>query len=153
GAAHVPSARCAAPNMRVAVISTQFIRVPPGGYGGTELFCANLTSALVERGHDVTLFATGDSESAGELRWLFPHPNWPPGDQSEQVHVGWALEQIAESQVPYDAIQANSPFSLEIARQLGMPLVYTIHHVREPMLSALYADHPEVQFVAISRRQ
>src|SRR5262249_6624199 len=91
--------------------------------------------------------------SAGELRWLFPHANWPPVDQSEQVHVRWALEQIAESQVPYDAIQANSPFALEIARQLGMPLVYTIHHVREPMLSALYADHPEVQFGAISRRQ
>jgi len=58
--------------MRIAVVSTPFVRVPPHGYGGTELFCSHLAEALLERGHDVTLFATGDSEFSGELKACFP---------------------------------------------------------------------------------
>ena len=49
--------------MRIAVVSTPFIRVPPHGYGGTELFCAHLAEGLLRRGHHVSLFATGDPVS------------------------------------------------------------------------------------------
>src|SRR5262249_45226732 len=57
-------------SMRIAIISTPFIRVPPAGYGGTELFCYELAEELHARGHDVTIFTTGDSEVSCKKRWL-----------------------------------------------------------------------------------
>ena len=49
--------------MRIAMISTPFVPVPPLHYGGTELIVHELVEALLDRGHDVTLFATGDSRT------------------------------------------------------------------------------------------
>lgn len=139
--------------MRIAVVSTPFIRVPPDGYGGTELFCANLVTQLVERGHRVTLFATGDSVSPAEVKSLFPCGQWPPSTDDEIAHVKWAFECIANANEPYDVVQVNSPSALLFANELSAPLVYTIHHARTPQLSALYAEKPRVHFVAISARQ
>lgn len=145
--------KVAAPLMRIAVISTPFIRVPPDGYGGTELFCANLVSELVDRGHRVTLFATGDSVSSAEVKALYPRGEWPPSPSHEVAHVKWAFEQISRASEPYDIVQANSPNALLFAQELPMPLVYTIHHARAPHLSAIYAHEPRAHYVAISERQ
>ncbi|MCH8271266.1 MAG: glycosyltransferase [Planctomycetes bacterium] len=54
--------------MRIAMVSPLEIRVPPYGYGGTELVVSLLTEELVRRGHDVTLFASGDSRTSARLR-------------------------------------------------------------------------------------
>ena len=51
--------------MRIAQIAPLQVSVPPHTYGGTERVIANLTDALVRLGHDVTLFATGDSQHDG----------------------------------------------------------------------------------------
>ncbi|HEX6819332.1 MAG TPA: glycosyltransferase, partial [Ktedonobacterales bacterium] len=53
--------------MRIAQIVPLHIAVPPAGYGGTERVVHNLTEALVSRGHEVTLFATGDSRTSAKL--------------------------------------------------------------------------------------
>src|SRR5262245_26429879 len=53
--------------MRIAQVAPLFERVPPVAYGGTERVVAYLTDALVALGHDVTLFASGDSESDAAL--------------------------------------------------------------------------------------
>ena len=58
--------------MKIAVIAPCWFPVPPTGYGGTELVISLLTEELVRRGHDVTLFASGDSTTSAELR-----PVWP----------------------------------------------------------------------------
>lgn len=139
--------------MRIAVISTPFVRVPPDGYGGTELFCANLVSRLVELGHRVTVFTTGDSTSPAEVEALFPRGCWPPTPRHDLLHVEWAFEQIEAASEPYDVVQINSPFGLPLARKLGIPAVYTIHHARTAELSRTYADEPEAHYVAISARQ
>jgi glycosyltransferase involved in cell wall biosynthesis len=139
--------------MRIAVVSTPFVRVPPRGYGGTELFCGTLAEALIERGHDVTLFATADSEFSGEKRALFPEASWPPTDAAEIAHMRWALHEISRAESPYDAVQINSALGLRIAAQLGIPVTYTLHHRRDEALSRIYADHPHAQYVAISSRQ
>lgn len=139
--------------MRIAVLSTPFIRVPPDGYGGTELFCANLVSQLVDRGHRVTLFATGDSESPAEVKALYAHGQWPPSPSHEMAHVEWAFEAITKADEPYDIVQVNSPSALLVAGELPIPLVYTIHHARAPHLSAIYAHEPQAHYVAISERQ
>ena len=60
--------------MRIAQLAPTFERVPPRTYGGTELVVGLVTDELVRRGHDVTLFATGDSRTAAELRSITPEP-------------------------------------------------------------------------------
>jgi glycosyltransferase involved in cell wall biosynthesis len=139
--------------MRVAIVSTPFVRVPPIGYGGTELFCGQLGEALVKRGHDVTLFATGDSEFSGELVSCFPTATWPPSEAVDRAHMRFCLHEISRDRAGYDAVQINSSLGLKIAKDFGIPVVYTLHHHREEVLSRIYAAHPEVHFVAISRRQ
>jgi glycosyltransferase involved in cell wall biosynthesis len=58
--------------MRIAIISPLEMRVPPLAYGGTELVVSLLTEELVQRGHDVTLFASGDSVTRAKLVSICP---------------------------------------------------------------------------------
>jgi glycosyltransferase involved in cell wall biosynthesis len=139
--------------MRIAVVSTPFVRVPPPGYGGTELFCGTLAETLLRRGHDVTLFATGDSRFGGELRACFEQASWPPSDAIDRTHARFCLHEISRARIAYDAVQVNSPACVTAAWDLGIPIIYTLHHKREDKLSALYDAHPEVHYVAISHRQ
>jgi glycosyltransferase involved in cell wall biosynthesis len=60
--------------MRIAQLAPTFERVPPDGYGGTELIVHLLTEELVRRGHDVTLYASGDSRTSARLRSVTPTP-------------------------------------------------------------------------------
>jgi glycosyltransferase involved in cell wall biosynthesis len=58
--------------MRIAQLAPTYERVPPAMYGGTELIVGLITEELVRRGHDVTLYASGDSETAATLRSVTP---------------------------------------------------------------------------------
>jgi glycosyltransferase involved in cell wall biosynthesis len=137
--------------MRIAIISTPFIRVPPAGYGGTELFCHELCEELVARGHDVTLFATGDSVTKARKRWLYLRPEWPPSPADELNHAAWALGEVQKG--GFDVVQLNSPLGLPFTRWIDAPAVLTLHLHREEPTSRLLTTHPQVTFVAISRRQ
>ncbi|HEU4641222.1 MAG TPA: glycosyltransferase family 4 protein [Gemmatimonadaceae bacterium] len=138
--------------MRIALISTPFVAVPPRKYGGTELMVAELADGLVQRGHEVTLFATGDSTTPAELRWLYPTAQWPPNHMLELDHVTWALQQLLDEE--YDVVHANCAPTLAFGRLAAAPpMVYTMHHMREPELSAFYMRFPEVYYVAISHDQ
>src|SRR5262245_5864234 len=53
--------------MRIAQVAPLYERVPPQGYGGTERVVSYLTEELVRQGHDVTLFASGDSVTQARL--------------------------------------------------------------------------------------
>lgn len=139
--------------MRIALVSTPFVAVPPHSYGGTELVVHELAEGLVERGHDVVLFATGDSVTSAELRALYPTAQWPPEMLTDLNHVSWAMQQIAEHG-PFDVVHAHSAVALGCARLLqNVPVVYTLHHERDPNLSAFYSYCPHVHYVAISHDQ
>ena len=56
--------------MRIAQIAPPWITVPPSGYGGTEWVVQQLCDGLAARGHEVVLYASGDSRTAADLRWL-----------------------------------------------------------------------------------
>lgn len=137
--------------MRIAVLSTPFIRVPPSGYGGTELFCWELSEELATRGHEVTLFTTGDSVTRCRRRSLYSHAEWPPTPHDDVNHVAWAFSEIARG--GYDLVQLNSSLGVPFSRFVSVPIVHTIHHQREEPISRLFAAHPRVLYVAISRRQ
>lgn len=137
--------------MRIALVSTPFIRIPPAGYGGTELFCWELGEELHARGHDVTLFTTGDSTTSCHKRWRYPAAEWPPSPHDDLNHQAFSVEEIARG--GFDVAHLNSPLSLPLARYLDVPVVYTMHHHRQPDISRLYQSHQKALFVAISRRQ
>jgi glycosyltransferase involved in cell wall biosynthesis len=136
--------------MRIAVVSTPFVAVPPRGYGGTELVVHELVRGLSAAGHDVTLFATGDSR-ARDLRYVYSAPVWPPDRRAELRHCAAAARAIAGER--FDLVHAHTPAMLSFADELGAPLVYTIHHARDDRLTQAYRRRPFVRYVAISARQ
>jgi glycosyltransferase involved in cell wall biosynthesis len=138
--------------MRIAMVSTPFVSVPPRNYGGTELVVYELAEGLVERGHDVTLFATGDSCSRATVSYLYREAQWPPDSLPEVNHVSWAFGQIAAQE--FDLIHAHSALALGMGRLVPhVPIVYTLHHDCVEEFSAFYRYFPEVYYVAISKRQ
>lgn len=138
--------------MRIAMISTPFLAVPPRDYGGTELVVHELCEGLTERGHDVYLFATGDSQSRARLRWLYDSAQWPPDTLSDVNHVTWAIREAVALRC--DIVHVHSAVALALTRLLpGIPLVYTLHHDRDEKLSAFYRHFPDVWYIAISADQ
>lgn len=139
--------------MKVALVSTPFVAVPPRDYGGTELVISELAEGLVKCGHDVTLLATGDSTTSARLLALYPQAQWPPEPLAEINHAAWAMRVIADD--AFDVVHVNSAAALACTRFLldGPPIVYTLHHERDENLSAFYRYYPNVHYIAISADQ
>jgi glycosyltransferase involved in cell wall biosynthesis len=139
--------------MKIALVSTPFLAVPPRDYGGTELVVHELAEGLHARGHQVTLFATGDSQSNAEIRALFTEARWPPDPLTDLNHVGWAFREVTRAG-GYDLIHAHSAAALALGSLLPeLPVVYTLHHEREETLSDFYGHYPDAYYVAISADQ
>jgi glycosyltransferase involved in cell wall biosynthesis len=140
--------------VRIAVISTPFISIPPPSYGGTELVVQNLLTALTKRGHQVSVYATGDSRAPGPVHARFATSVWPPQPYRELDHATFAIaDLLARDQV--DVIHAHVPSAAALARFIDAPLVYTVHHERDPALHGLYRGSAcsTLTICAISARQ
>ncbi len=142
--------------MRVALIAPPFIPVPPVAYGGTELFVAHLAESLLERGHDVTVFANGESTVRCALRWTFSDSDWPPrpGDSptlKNLDHSAWAVQMASTGD--FDIVHVNDALAVPLSRFVSTPVVHTLHHPHDASLSSFYERHPWVHYVAISRTQ
>lgn len=138
--------------MRVALISTCSLPTPPSTYGGTERVVAELARGLIELGHEVTVYATGDSRPPGSLRWLYPHAAWPPSDAAERRHALFAFSDLRRSG-GVDVVHVHDTTALESHQLIDAPCVLTLHHAREEAMVSTCRAHPEVALVAISRRQ
>jgi glycosyltransferase involved in cell wall biosynthesis len=136
--------------VRIALVSTPFVAVPPPRYGGTELVVHALARALGRLGHEVTVFATGDSR-VPRLRARFRRAVWPPDPYAELLHARFAAAEIACG--AFDVVHAHVPAVLAFADDLPVPVVYTIHHARDPALDRFYAATDRAFRVAISARQ
>ena len=138
--------------MRVAVLAPISWRVPPRHYGPWELFASLLTEGLVRRGHDVTLFATGDSVTAARLRSVVP-VGWseaPTLDAkvAECLHISAVFEHSKE----FDIIHNGFDFlPLTFSDLVTTPVVTTIHGFSSPQIVAVYAKYNRrTTYVAIS---
>jgi glycosyltransferase involved in cell wall biosynthesis len=134
--------------MRIALVSTPFVALPPRAYGGTELVVDVLARALEALGHDVVVFATGDSRAPG-LRARFPSAVWPPDPHAELLHARFAAGEIAAG--GFDVV--HSHIASLLAFDLGAPVVHTLHHEHDVALGRFYAELPGVMHVAVSARQ
>jgi glycosyltransferase involved in cell wall biosynthesis len=141
--------------MRVALIASPFIPVPPRHYGGTELFIANLAEALMDLGVEVAVYTNGQSTVNADVRWCYAEAQWPLpsefiGVSKEVNHAAWA---VSEAQKECDIIHISSSLAVPLAGLSSRPFVCTLHHPCEPLLTELYERNSAVTYVAISRHQ
>ena len=141
--------------MRIALVAPPFIPVPPPGYGGTELFIATLAEGLLERGHQVVVYANGESHGPFEVRALYPTGEWPPpsgvaGQFLNLTHYSWAVRDAASN---CDVIHINDVSGVFFSPYVPQPVVLTLHHPHEELLSNQYAQYPDVTYIAISDAQ
>ena len=138
--------------MRVAVLAPIAWRCPPRHYGPWELFASLLTEGLVARGHDVTLFATGDSITGARLRSVVP-TGWSEDATvepkvAECLHISDVFERSAE----FDVIHNGFDFlPLTFTELVTTPVVTTIHGFSSPGIVPVYAKYNgRTTYVAIS---
>jgi glycosyltransferase involved in cell wall biosynthesis len=137
--------------VRIALVSTCAASTPPRALGSAERVVGDLAKGLVALGHEVTVFATADSEPAGALRYTLASPVWPSDDMVEARHAALALRDVRADR--YDVLHVHHPAAVPPSVLRCMPTVATMHHVRRPELVSHYAAFPEIDLVAISRRQ
>src|SRR5579883_267594 len=114
--------------MRIAQISPLQVAVPPHNYGGTERVVANLTEALVRAGHDVTLFASGDSQTSAKLIAPVPHALGFHPDVDAQAHHVAMLHDIYAYAHHFDVIHSHLDYlTLPFAERSATPTVITLH--------------------------
>jgi glycosyltransferase involved in cell wall biosynthesis len=143
--------------LRIAHVGPVATSIPPPKSGSVQLMTSLLNEGLVARGHDVTLFATGDSVTRGKLQSLFPRGYWDdhdmwPWELYEMMNLAAAVERAAD----FDVIHfqaAYYPMSLPFTRLSPVPLVQTLHHSPSRSEVALWSKYPEAPFVAISQEQ
>jgi glycosyltransferase involved in cell wall biosynthesis len=139
--------------MKIALVSTCALATPPHKYGGTELVVAELATGLLQLGHQVTTFATGDSLVPGRLRYRFATPAWPPNELVETRHACHAWREIAGALRDFDLVHLHHAAGLPFHELVPLPCVMTIHHTRVDELVEHYQAFPRTTYVAISQRQ
>jgi glycosyltransferase involved in cell wall biosynthesis len=138
--------------MKIALIAPPYIAIPPGKYGGTELFLTELALGLQKRGIDFTLYTNGESTLSVPKKFLYETQDWPIHDEvtaglKGMNHAGWALK---DAETEADIIHLNSASGLVLQRFSELPFVYTVHHGYEQALARFYTYFPQVSYVTIS---
>src|SRR5579871_6434084 len=134
--------------MRIAQVAPPFESVPPAHYGGTERVVSLLTEELVRRGHEVTLFASGDSTTAARLIPTVDAALWRQAAARDPL-VYWAIT-VGEvychaARGEFDLIHSHLDFvAFPCAALSATPTVTTLHgRLDLPDLPRLYARFPD----------
>lgn len=153
--------------MRIGLVGPSDERVPPIRYGGTEVQVYNLAEGLVEDGHDVTLFASGDSETSATLHATTPQavrvmPEAADFDTRVRLNTNAlknAFRHIRDNQGEFDVIHAHSypeEFVFRLANIIGLelPVVATLHgRLDLPPHQRFQERLPHAPVVSISNAQ
>jgi glycosyltransferase involved in cell wall biosynthesis len=142
--------------MRIAQVAPLYESVPPKLYGGTERVVSYLTEELVRLGHEVTLFASGDSQTKAKLVPACPRALWRDSNCRDALpHHVRLMEQVFQDVSRFDVLHFHCDYlHFPLLRRHPCPSVTTLHgalHV--PDLKALFEAYPEVPLVAISNDQ
>lgn len=140
--------------MRIGLLGPISWRVPPRTYGGWEQVTANLADGLVDAGHDVTLFASGDSRTRARLQSVIDRPlSEEPAlarhaREFEALHTGLAFERADD----FDVLHNNTGcFPLPYTRLTRTPVLTTLHgSAAEEGSRLIYRRYAEQPYVSIS---
>jgi glycosyltransferase involved in cell wall biosynthesis len=142
--------------LRIAQIAPLAEAVPPPSYGGTERVVSYLTEELVRRGHEVTLFASGDSQTAGRLVACCPRALRlsPMAADSVAPHIAM-LECVAREAPAFDILHFHIDYlHYPVTRRERWPNVTTLHgRLDLPELRPLYDEYGDMPVVSISDSQ
>jgi glycosyltransferase involved in cell wall biosynthesis len=141
--------------MRIAQVAPLFESVPPALYGGTERVVAYLTDELVRLGHDVTLFASGDSRTCATLVPICGHSLRL---HSCRDHLAWHVlmtERVATLSDQFDVIHFHiGHVHFPVARRIATSHVTTLHgRLDLPELVPLYDEFTDIPVISISDAQ
>jgi glycosyltransferase involved in cell wall biosynthesis len=144
--------------MRIGMIAPPWFPLPPQNYGGIEFVVSLLTEGLVQRGHEVTLFASGDSQTQARLAYSYQRAPFERIGVDESIEVTHCLEAYSRAH-EFDIIHDHDGFAGRamgalVKRLLDTPVVATLHGPADPntqrMLTTLRND---LSFIAISEYQ
>jgi glycosyltransferase involved in cell wall biosynthesis len=142
--------------MRIAQVAPLNERVPPPLYGGTERVVSYLTEALVRLGHEVTLFASGDSETSARLVGACPRALWRDVEVRETLpHHVRLMELVFKDISRFDVIHFHTDYvHFPLVRRHRCASVTTLHGmVHPPDVQALFEEYREIPLVSISNNQ
>jgi len=142
--------------MRIAQIAPLAESVPPKLYGGTERVVAWLVDELVSLGHEVTLFASGDSVTKAELNAVCPRALRLGRPRTDPMALQAALlEEVADKAKNFDLIHSHIDWlHLPLLSRLGVPFLTTCHGRMDlPLFPEVIRRFPNAAFVSISENQ
>jgi glycosyltransferase involved in cell wall biosynthesis len=142
--------------MRIAQVAPLYESVPPKLYGGTERVVSWLTEELVRLGHEVTLFASGDSQTAARLVPACPRALWRDERCRETLpHHVRLMELVFQDVSRFDVIHFHTDYlHFPLLRRHRCASVTTLHgRLHVPDLGTLFAEYAEVPLVSISDDQ
>jgi glycosyltransferase involved in cell wall biosynthesis len=142
--------------MRIAQVAPLYESVPPKLYGGTERVVSYLTEELVRLGHEVTLFASGDSRTRAKLVAACPRALWQDKDCRETLpHHLRLMEMVFDDVSRFDIIHFHCDYlHFPFLRRHPCPSVTTLHgRLHVPDLLPLFDEYTEVPLVSISYDQ
>jgi glycosyltransferase involved in cell wall biosynthesis len=139
--------------MRIAMLSPIAWRTPPRHYGPWESVASLLAEGLVARGHEVTLFATADSQTRGTLHAVCPHGYEEDRSLIPKVWECLHISELFEHADAYDIIHNHFDFlPLTYAGLTPTPVVTTIHGFSAPGILPVYRKYNgKTYYVAISQ--
>ena len=143
--------------MRIAQVAPPFESVPPDGYGGTERVIATLTNSLVQRGHQESLFASGDSRTTARLEPTVDEALWHIEPPLKDLNPFWSmtLDAVLAHLDEFDVIHSHLDYwGFPLARCAPVPVLTTLHgRLDLPELQPLYRRFRDVPLVSISDAQ
>ncbi len=142
--------------MKIAQIAPPIESVPPRVYGGTERIVSSLTEELVAQGHDVTLFASGDSLTKAKLVPSCPQAlRLNPSVRDPIPYYMLMLAEVRRRSSQFDILHFHiDQFHFPVFQDMPDRVVTTMHGRQDmPDLKHLYAGFPEMHLVSISNSQ
>ncbi len=142
--------------MKIAQVAPLWERVPPPSYGGIELVVSRLTDELVRRGHEVTLFASGDSETMAQLEAVYPRAlRLDPNVKEYIVYEMLEVSQVYQRAAEFDIIHSHVGISaLPLASLITTTsTVHTLHNNFTKDNRKAFSYHQKQPYVSISNSQ
>lgn len=142
--------------MNIAQVAPLWESVPPKLYGGTERIVSYVTEELVRMGHDVTLFASGDSKTAARLEAVCPQAlRLNTGIFNRDAPMIMLQERALGAVGDFDVIHSHLDFlGFPLARRNSVPIVTTLHgRLDLPELEPVFREYSEMLLVSISHAQ
>jgi glycosyltransferase involved in cell wall biosynthesis len=142
--------------VKIGVVCPVWFPVPPEAYGGIERVVALLADGLVDEGHEVTLFASGDSQTRARLDAVFPTApsEWIGHTFWELRHMAFALRRSREFDVVHDH---TGLLGLALGGLVGLPFCHTVHGPLDGLPGAVYEEvlslAPRAKLISISLNQ